>query len=151
MSEHKTQGEQDQTADESEGSQFRVDEGWKQRVAEERERQQAAHPNDQQAKARAYPKPDTRVFFAGLYTQTLMCLGEIENPVTNRKEANLAEAQYLIDTIDMLRHKMLGNLSADEQQYLDDLLHDLRMRYVGTAGRCAPQAEAAAQEGQDKT
>jgi hypothetical protein len=76
------------------------------------------------------PPPDFRTFLAGLFTQTLMELGEIENPLTRQKRTNLPEASYLIDTIDMLRDKTRGNLQQDEEEYLNALLHDLRLRYV---------------------
>ncbi len=73
----------------------------------------------------------------------IMALGEVENPVTKEKGRDLSEAQYLIDTIDMLRLKTQGNLSSEEEGYLSSLLNDLRMRYVDTAGQPA-------KEGQDK-
>jgi len=147
MSQDQGPEQKEQAAGEGKGPQFRVDEGWKQRVAEERERLKEQGRAEAASRPKSYPKPDVRVFFAGLYTQTLMCLGEIENPATKQKEADLPEAEYLIDTIDMLRQKMQGNLSADEQQYLDGLLHDLRMRYVGAAARPAPQAQGTAGQG----
>ena len=86
-----------------------------------------------------YPEPDFRVFLAGLYTQTLISLGELKHPVTQKSEQDLPEAQYLIDTISMLRQKTQGNLSDEEQTYLDHLLHDLRMRYVSAARPPAAQ------------
>jgi len=139
-----------QDAEKEDAPRFRVDEGWKRSVAEERERlrreQKQSRQKAEGAGARQPAKPDVRIFFAGLYTQTLMCLGEIENPLTKRKEQNLPEAQYLIDTIDMLKQKTKGNLSSDEEQYLDGLLHDLRMRYVDAVNR--PAAEA--REGEKK-
>jgi len=135
--------------------QFRVDEGWKRAVAEERERlkkeQDQATRQQGPSPAGPPPKPDFRVFLAGLYTQTLMYLGEIENPVTRKTERNLPEAQYLIDTIDMLRQKTRGNLSTEEGQYLDGLLHDLRMRYVSAAERSTAQEDSSAEQGEGKS
>lgn len=79
---------------------------------------------------RRVPPPDLRSFLAGLYRQTLMLLGLIENPVTKRKEADLDQAQYLIDTLELLESKMKGNLDPEEKRYFDGILFDLRMRFV---------------------
>jgi hypothetical protein len=71
-----------------------------------------------------------QVFLAGLYSQTMVALGEFESPVSGQLEKNLPGASYLIDTIAMLQKKTEGNLDTEESQYLRNLLHDLRMRYV---------------------
>ena len=123
-----------------------VDEDWKGKVAEERERLReeadAKEPTAPRAKAALPPEPTVRAFLAGLYTQTLVTLGEIENPLTGTLETDLAEAAYLIDTIDMLCEKMEGNLTSQESSYVQGLLADLRMRYVGRASRPAPEGAA---------
>ena len=79
------------------------------------------------------PEASFPVFLAGLYTQTLVALGEIENPLSGKAEANLPEAQYLIDIIVILQKKTSGNLTSEEESYLNALLHNLRMRYVEAA------------------
>ena len=142
MSEASGQQEQDQSGNKEE-AEPRVDEGWKKSVAEEQDRlkeQQKARAQDE-ASAKEVPEPDFRVFVAGLYTQTLMSLGEVENPLTHKSEKNLPEAQFLIDTIDMLKQKTEGNLSSEEESYLVSLLHDLRMRYVRAAGQPAEEEQ----------
>jgi len=73
------------------------------------------------------------VFIAGLYTQTLMALGEIQSPLTGQKEADAEEAAHLIDIIAMLQSKTQGNLTAEESAYVQNVLTDLRMRYVRTS------------------
>ena len=40
------------------------------------------------------------------------------------------QAKYLIDTIDMLREKTKGNVTPDETELMEQLLHQLRMAYV---------------------
>ena len=82
------------------------------------------------------------MFLAGLYTQTLMALGLVESPVSGKKEARLEEAQYLIDTIKMLQEKTKGNLTQEESTYLENLLYDLRMRYI-EASKGAPAEQKA--------
>lgn len=86
-----------------------------------------------------------QVFLAGLYSQTMVALGEFESPVSGQREKNLPGASYLIDTIAMLQKKTEGNLDAEESQYFRNLLHDLRMRYVNATRKDEeedkPQAE----------
>jgi len=142
-------GQGQQEGERKEEAAPRVDEGWKKSVAEERqelrgEQGPQAEQKDQ-AEAGELPAAEFRIFVAGLYTQTLMALGEVENTVTHKKEASLPEAQYLIDTIDMLKQKTQGNLSSEEESYLISLLHDLRMRYVSAAGQPAEKEEGASQ------
>ena len=131
--EDKQQGQDEQ------GAEFAVDDEWKQSVARERAEEKGAKASDtseqpaDQPRAAELPGPNFMVFLAGLYTQTLMSLGELENPVTEKTEKNLQESQYIIDTIDMLRRKTEGNLTDEEQRYIEGLLHDLRIRYVAAA------------------
>ena len=142
MSEESGRQQQDQSSKRKEAAP-RVDEGWKKSVAEEQDRmkeeQQAR--TQEEPRAKELPEPDFRVFVAGLYTQTLMALGEVENPLTHKREKNLPESQFLIDTIDMLKQKTQGNLSSEEDSYLVSLLHDLRMRYVSAAGQPAQEEQ----------
>ena len=109
----------------------KVDEDWKKQAAEEK-----AKADQEQAKSADKgppPKPNLIMFLAGLATQTLIHLGEIEHPATKKKEINLEEAKYSIDLLEMLEAKTQGNLTPDEKRYLDQLLYDLRMRFVAAA------------------
>jgi len=114
-----------------------ADEDWKKAVAEEKERlRREREASGEATDARSpLPEPDIRVFMAGLYTQTLICLGEMENPVTGERKENLPEAQYLIDTIGMLQQKTSGNLTPDEGAYVENILYDLRMRFVNATAK----------------
>jgi hypothetical protein len=69
-----------------------------------------------------------------------MALGAVEDPITKEMNKALPEASFLIDTIGMLREKTEGNLTSDEQSYLNALLHDLQMRYVEATGGAEAQA-----------
>ena len=59
-----------------------------------------------------------------------MFLGKIPNPMTNKKEENIAQAGFLIDTLLMLREKTKGNLSEDESKMLDNFVYELQIRFV---------------------
>lgn len=57
--------------------------------------------------------------------------GDIPDPVSGEKsEANLPAAQQMIDILALLEAKTRGNLSAEERQLLDQLLYELRLRFV---------------------
>ena len=57
--------------------------------------------------------------------------GDIPDPATGRpSEANLPAAQQLIDILSLLEEKTRGNLTAEERQLLDQLLYELRLRYL---------------------
>ena len=49
-------------------------------------------------------------------------------------EPDLPLAQQTIDILAMLREKTKGNLTPEEEQFLENLLTDLRLRYVHEAG-----------------
>ena len=73
-------------------------------------------------------------FIFSLSTSALIQLGEIEDPFTKKESKNLPVAKQTIDLIGMLGEKTKGNLTSDEEKFLDSVLFDLRMRYVKAAG-----------------
>ena len=57
--------------------------------------------------------------------------GDIPDPVSGQTSSvNLAAAQQMIDILAMMELKTRGNLSAEERQLLDQVLFELRMRFV---------------------
>jgi hypothetical protein len=66
--------------------------------------------------------------------QALMALGEVPNPATGQPQADLEQARYLIDILGMLQEKTHGNLTSEESTLLEDLLYELRMKYVAQTG-----------------
>lgn len=73
-------------------------------------------------------------FIFSLSTSALIQLGEIEDPFTQKESKNLSLAKQTIDLIGMLREKTRGNLTSDEEKFIDEVLFDLRMRYVKATG-----------------
>jgi hypothetical protein len=74
-------------------------------------------------------------FLISLGTQAFMHLGDIPNPVTQQRDKDLPAAKQMIDLLGMLQTKTQGNLTADEARLLQQLLLDLRLRYVHEVGR----------------
>ncbi|MBU4305189.1 MAG: DUF1844 domain-containing protein [Candidatus Omnitrophica bacterium] len=77
-----------------------------------------------------FPEPTFSVFISSLAMQALIALGEIENPITNKKETEPEQAKYLIDTISMIQEKTKNNLTEEEAKIIDQILYELRMKYV---------------------
>lgn len=76
------------------------------------------------------PPVDFSAFIMSLATSAMAFMGDVPDPVTGRQEENLEEAQQMIDLLAMLQVKTKGNLEPDEHRLLDDLLYELRMRYL---------------------
>lgn len=74
-------------------------------------------------------------FLFGLASAALIHLGESPDPATGRSETNLPLARESIELLALLRRKTEGNLTAEEQKVFDELLADVRMRYVRRSGR----------------
>ena len=79
--------------------------------------------------------PATFEFLAHtLFTQALMALGRIPNPITKQSHRNLPTARHFIDMLTMLEAKTAGNLTEDERRMLEEVQHQLRMMYMREAG-----------------
>ncbi len=67
------------------------------------------------------------------YTQAMVKLGQIPNPVTRKKdEINIELAKRLIDLLGLLKDKTEGNLDEQEQKVLNDALSQLKKVYLET-------------------
>lgn len=64
-----------------------------------------------------------------LAQQATVYLGDMALPGGQSIE-DPEEARMYIDLLDVLRQKTLGNLTAQESTFLEDLLYQLRVRYV---------------------
>jgi hypothetical protein len=69
-------------------------------------------------------------FLFSISTSALIQLGEIEDPVGQQTVKNLPLAKQTIDLIGMLKEKTKGNLTSDEAKLIENILFDLRMKYV---------------------
>lgn len=73
-------------------------------------------------------------------------LGKVMNPATNKVERDLAQAKNTIDILGMLQAKTKGNLSDNEQKFLEHALYELRMNYVDEANKGPDEADASEDE-----
>ncbi|MBS2025757.1 MAG: DUF1844 domain-containing protein [Deltaproteobacteria bacterium] len=80
------------------------------------------------------PQLDFNAFVLSLGTSALVHLGEIPDPGSDQKgKVDLPLAQQSIDLLALLQDKTRGNLTKDEQGFLEKMLYELRVRYVETA------------------
>jgi hypothetical protein len=57
-------------------------------------------------------------------------MGKVASVLTGKVERDLTMAKHSIDMLGMLEEKTRGNLSEDEQKYLEHTLYELRMNYL---------------------
>lgn len=69
-------------------------------------------------------------FIISLSTQALAHLGEIPHPIDNQVAVDLVAAKQMIDILGILKDKTRGNLDASESALVDNMLYDLRIKYV---------------------
>jgi hypothetical protein len=70
-----------------------------------------------------------------LARQAAANLGASRHPLSGQIEVDLEGAQQMIDLLQALRVKTIGNLTADEQELLEGLIGDLQMQYVAVRSK----------------
>ncbi len=64
------------------------------------------------------------------HTAAMQHMGKLKNPMTDKIERDLMQAQAAIDILDMLKEKTKGNLNADEERFLTTMVQELKLNYV---------------------
>jgi len=76
---------------------------------------------------------NTHMFLSLIYMfqmQTMVQMGKLANPMTQKIEQEMEAAQVTIDMLDMLKEKTKGNLAEEESKFLDQSLADLKLNFV---------------------
>lgn len=73
---------------------------------------------------------DFVTFVMSLASSAFVHMGDAPHPETGATAEHLALAKQTIDILGMLEAKTKGNLGEDEAKFLENLLADLRIRYV---------------------
>lgn len=80
------------------------------------------------------PEDKNSALFASLVlmfqTAAMQHLGKIKNPLSDKIERDLTQAQVAIDLLDMLAEKTKGNVSETEKRLLTDTIRELKLNYV---------------------
>lgn len=78
-------------------------------------------------------------FVVGLAQQAFMLLGASPDPASGVVHKDLDQAAAMIDIIAMLQEKTAGNLSQDEARLVEEVLYELRLRYVAETRGGSPE------------
>ena len=76
---------------------------------------------------------NTSLFFSLVMTfqaAAMQQMGKLKNPISDKIERDLQQAQLSIDILDMLEEKTRGNLSEEEAKLLKSILQELKLNYV---------------------
>lgn len=105
----------------------------------------APHPSHAEREAeRSLPPADFATLVLSLGSSAMAYMGEASGPEGGQPTRNLPMAKHAIDLLSVLEEKTKGNLTGEEDQLLESLLFDLRLRYVEaikpSAGTGSPRA-----------
>jgi hypothetical protein len=74
-------------------------------------------------------------FVVSLASSAAIHFGDLPDPNTGeRAELNLDGAAQMIDILALLEEKTRGNLTLEERQVLEQVLFELRLRFVEASG-----------------
>jgi hypothetical protein len=73
-------------------------------------------------------------FVVSLATSAAIHLGDMADPEGQASEPNLEGAKQMIEILALLQDKTKGNLTAEERQVLEQILFEVRMRFVEVSG-----------------
>ncbi|MBN1850172.1 MAG: DUF1844 domain-containing protein [Deltaproteobacteria bacterium] len=98
---------------------------------EEKAEKEGKHETKQKELGKApLPEVNFNTLIFSLSSSALLHMGEISDPQSGETKKDLDLAKHSIDIIGMLKEKTKGNLADDERQFLDNILTDLRLRFV---------------------
>lgn len=74
-------------------------------------------------------------FVLSLASTAAIHFGDLPDPLTGEhSEPNLDGAAQMIEILSLLDEKTRGNLTAEERQILEQVLYELRLRFVEAKG-----------------
>jgi len=108
----------------------------------EQEKPEAESPVHEEPKAKPSPgkapeeesqiQPEVNFlnFVLSLSTTVMFHFGDFPDPITREIKKNIPAAKQTIDILSMLKDKTNGNLDDQEKSLLEEILYELKMRYV---------------------
>ena len=127
------------TDENKDGPEIIVDDDWKSRVEAEKEqlkKEMEETPVDQQE----LPPASLATIITTFGSQAMAAMGHFPDPATGKPMIHKPLARHLIDSLGVLEEKTKGNLTEDESSMLTNMLHQLRMLFVGTPDQM-PESE----------
>ena len=81
------------------------------------------------------PQLTFTAFVFSLASTAAIHFGDLPDPISGEpEELNLEGAAQMIEILALLEQKTRGNLTAEERQVLEQVLYELRLRFVEAAG-----------------
>lgn len=81
------------------------------------------------------PPPNLQTIISTFAMQAALGLGMVDNPMTKKREADLPQAKFAIDLLQVLEEKTKGNRSDEEEKFLGDSLYQLRLVYIDKSAK----------------
>jgi len=81
-------------------------------------------------------------------TAALQHMGKLKNPMTDKIEQDLPQAQISIDILDLLHKKMKNNLTNDEERMFTTVLQELKLNFVDELNKAQKSQPPPAQSDQ---
>ena len=103
------------------------------RNEDRRQRSEAPPAGDRRgsvAEKGANPGSPFTNFIEGLIVQGYMSLGMLRNPYQPQAKIDTATARQMIDILTLLKDKTQGNLTEDEEEFLETHLGELKLAFV---------------------
>ena len=80
------------------------------------------------------PELSFTAFVISLASTAAIHFGDLADPNTGRKGSiNLEGASQMIDILVLMEEKTKGNLTAEERTVLEQVLYELRMRFISVS------------------
>ncbi len=96
----------------------------------EKQAEKKKEPKKEEQKRPPLPEVNFNSLIFSLSSSALLHIGEIADPQTGETKKDLELAKHSIDIIAMLKDKTKGNLTDEEKKFIDNILTDLRLRFV---------------------
>ncbi|MDE0818423.1 MAG: DUF1844 domain-containing protein, partial [Pirellulaceae bacterium] len=87
---------------------------------------------DAAAAAGDFPVASLEMLLMTHHTQAVMALGMMPDPMTGETSANKDAAKFHIDMLSVIEEKTKGNLTDEESEALNSILHQLRMAFFAS-------------------
>ena len=115
--------------DDAKSDEKKIDEGWKARARQEAEKL-AEETEEQEPERQPLPEASFQQLVADIATRAMFGMGGFVHPETKERMIDLDLAKYSIDSLQVIADKTQGNLTPQEEEEINSLLYDLRMRYL---------------------
>lgn len=85
------------------------------------------------------------------YSSAWMQMGKMANPMTNKVEKDMEQAQFTIDLLDMLKKKTEGNRTEEEEKLISRAIKELKMNFMEEKKKEAAEGKESAESGETES